>query len=273
MKLQFYAIFYSVLFAHSTYADPINLIDYSAIDVGSTIDFNSISGGSAPGTNYNNILTFGEVLIGGGGINIGERFQGQSLSYSGDSDILSASASSELQVISGSPNQNLNVFNYSGSNVLTGLGRQGFPSGNAIGEGSVAILFDTDQSQFGFQSVGGNSGSATFHFFRRDGSLIDTITPTELTSNSFGVKRDEGVRDIAGISIHNTDPGGIGYDNFVFDKQETALLFREKGEDDSFWGRFGNDIPGFDHVGLQLSDEIIWESHPGYDTGTYTDPT
>ncbi|MGI9506103.1 MAG: hypothetical protein ACR2RE_23940, partial [Geminicoccaceae bacterium] len=78
------------------------------------------------------------------------------------------------------------------TNALAGIGPIGFPNFNGIGEGSVAILFDNDQSQFGFQSVGGNLGTANFDFFRRDGSLIQTLTPTNLTSNSFGFERDGG---------------------------------------------------------------------------------
>jgi len=44
----------------------------------------------------------------------------------------------------------------------------GFPDSEAIGEGAVAILFDNDQSEFGFYSFGGNLGSldsARFEFW------------------------------------------------------------------------------------------------------------
>lgn len=104
-----------------------------------------------------------------------------------------------------------------GTNVLAGLGPTGFPNFNAIGEGAIAILFDNDQSAFGFESVGGNLGDANFDFFARDGSLIGSLTPTGLGTDLFGFSREGGVNDIAGISIWNTDPAGIGFDNIIFD--------------------------------------------------------
>jgi hypothetical protein len=172
--------------------------------------FESVAGGVAPGTNYDGLLNFGGVLI-------GERFAGQVLGASGNSDTLSGSPSGPLTVEPGLAGENTVVFANSGSQVLAGLGPLGFPAFDAIGEGAVAILFDNDQSSFGFRSVGGNLGSATFDFFRRDGSLIDTLMPTGLGVNEFGFLRDGGVRDIAGISIWNTDPAGIAFDDIIFD--------------------------------------------------------
>lgn len=193
-------------------AGPINEVDYFSLTVGQTIDFESLAGGAAPGTNYDGLLNFFGVLI-------GERFDGQVLGVSGDSDTLSGSPSATLSVVAGATNQNLNIFAFGGpeGNVLTGLGPNGFPNFNAIGEGAIAILFDNDQSEFGFQSVGGNLGMAFFDFFRRDGSLIGSLTPTNLGTDFFGFSREGGVQDIAGISIWNNDPAGIGFDNIIFD--------------------------------------------------------
>ena len=53
--------------------------------------------------------------------------------------------------------------------------------------------------------------------FRRDGSLIHSITLSGLTSESFGFTRAGGTKDIAGFSIDNTDTQGIGYDNICHD--------------------------------------------------------
>ena len=202
------------LCAAAAKAAPINEVDYFSLTVGQTIDFNDVAGGPAPGTNYDNLLNFGGILI-------GERFAGQTLSFIAGSDSLSGSPTGPLTVLAGAPNQNLAIaespLEGALTNALAGIGPAGFPSFNGIGEGSVAILFDNDQSQFGFQSVGGNLGTANFDFFRRDGSLIQTLTPTSLTSNSFGFEREGGLNDIAGISIWNTDFGGIGFDNIIFD--------------------------------------------------------
>jgi len=197
--------------ASQAQAAPINEVLYSSLTVGQTIDFEGLVGGGAPGTNYDGVLNFFGVLI-------GERFNGQVLGSSGNSDTLSGLPNGPLSVVVGALNQNLNIFTRApDGNVLTGLGNLGFPNFNAIGEGAVAILFDNDQSEFGFQSVGGDFGDATFEFFRRDGSLIDTLNPAGLGMGLFGFSRDGGVRDIAGISMWNTDPAGIAYDNIIFD--------------------------------------------------------
>ena len=223
------------MYPAATKAAPINEVDYFSLTVGQTIDFNGIDGGPAPGTNYDNLLNFGGILI-------GERFAGQTLSFIGNSDSLSGNPTGPLSVIAGAPNQNLAIaespLEGAFTNALAGIGPIGFPNFNGIGEGSVAILFDNDQSQFGFQSVGGNLGTANFDFFRRDGSLIQTLTPTNLTSNSFGFERDGGVNDIAGISIWNTDFGGIAFDNIIFDIP-------------------GNDFPGGDVPGDVPDDEPV----------------
>lgn len=199
-----------VLLHGTASALPINEVDYFSLTPAATIDFEGLAGGNAPGTNYDGLLTFS-------GATIGERFNGQTLSFSGNSDVLGGSPVGTLSVIAGAANQNLNIFNSSGSQVLTGLGPLGFPAFDAIGEGAIAILFDSDQSEFGFQSVGGNLGGATFDFFRRDGSLIASLNPTGLGVDFFGFMREGGLQDIAGISIWNTDPAGIGFDNIIFD--------------------------------------------------------
>lgn len=192
-------------------ADPINEVDYFSLTGTELIDFESFAGGGAPGTNY-------DGLIDADGATFGERFDGQILGASGNSDTLSGVPVGGLNLVAGAAGQNLNIFTRNpDGNVLTGLGNLGFPDFDAIGEGAIAILFDNDQSEFGFQSVGGNLGDATFEFWARDGSLIATITPTGLGVDFFGFQREGGVQDIAGITIWNTDPAGIGFDDIIFD--------------------------------------------------------
>ncbi|WP_287076303.1 MULTISPECIES: PEP-CTERM sorting domain-containing protein [unclassified Microcystis] len=174
------------------------------------ITFDDVAGGTAPGTNYNAIFE-------SNGADFAERFVGQSLSFSGDSDILSGLPTGPLALQVGAANQNLNVWTYNTSQVLTGLGPKGFPGFDAIGEGSFAVLFDFDQSEFGFDLIGGDGGSATVNFFKRDGSLIDTITLSGLANTSYAFKQTSGIKEIAGISIYNTDPAGIGFDNLIHD--------------------------------------------------------
>lgn len=189
----------------------INQVDYFSLSGTALIDFEGLAGGSAPGTNYDGIID----LV---GASFGERFDGQTLSYSDNSDVIGGTPTGGLSLITGAAGQNLNIVSYStGGNVISGLGQLGFPDFNAIGEGAIAILFDNDQSEFGFQSVGGDLGSATFDFWARDGSFIASISPTNLGTDYFGFSREGGIQDIAGISIWNTDLGGIGFNDIIFD--------------------------------------------------------
>ena len=129
--------------------------------------------------------------------------------------------------MAGAPGRNLNVFFYTTSNVLTGLGPLGFPDFKAIGEGAFALTFSSDQSEFGFQLVGGNGGNAFIDFFLADGSLIDSLTVSGLADTFYGFSRDGGVKDIRGISIWNDDAGGIGFDNLKHDVESNVPTIPE----------------------------------------------
>ncbi|MBI4652594.1 PEP-CTERM sorting domain-containing protein [Candidatus Desantisbacteria bacterium] len=191
-------------------ANPINVVDYSSLTGIGLITFDDVAGGPAPGTNYDNLFESDGAMF-------GEHFAGQTLSYNGNSDVLSgAPTGGTLNLVAGSASQNLNVFNYS-SNVLTGLGPLGFPDFDAIGEGAISLVFDNDQSEFGFQLLGGDMGSAYIYFYARNASLIDTIQLNNLSDSYYGFSREGGVNDIAGISIYNLDGGGIGFDNLKHD--------------------------------------------------------
>jgi hypothetical protein len=67
------------------------------------------------------------------------------------------------------------------------LGPLGFPNLSANGEGALAILFDDDASEFGFEIRGINSGtgSATLDFYRRDGTLIESVNFALLVDGLF----------------------------------------------------------------------------------------
>lgn len=174
------------------------------------------------------LITFDDVaavsynsIFESNGADFGERFTGQSLSIVGDFDQLSGGPTAPLSLATGVAGQNLYVLTYSPSNVLTGLGHLGDTS-SGIGEGSFAVLFDYDQSEFGFDLVGGNGGNAYVSFFRRDGSLIQALTIGGLSDQSYAFHRDGGLSDIAGISIWNDDLAGIGFDNLRHDKPGVA---------------------------------------------------
>lgn len=179
-----------------------------------------------------------EEIFRSGLAQFGERFAGQALTYERQyyysnpndhrntySDILGNTASTQLTLQPGSSGENVTIVRGADNNkqnaAIAGNGKAKHPSPHGLGEGSIAVLFDYDQSEFGFDLLGGQLGSATLQFWDRQGTLMDTL---ELEFNndlgdvkSLGFKTDDSSYSIAGVSIFNTDLGGIGFDNFVFD--------------------------------------------------------
>ena len=191
-------------------------VDYSSLTGTQSASPASVAGGPGVGTNYDNVLVID-------GVAFGERFAGQTVSPLGNFDELGAAPSSGLTLLAGDPGHNLTVFQSPAGAVLSGVGTLGFPAFDAIGEGAVSLLFSSDQSQFGFGLAGGNGGNAYISFFRADGSLIDSITLSNLpVIASYGFSREGGVHDIRGISIWNDDVTGFGFRNFVFDVRSSV---------------------------------------------------
>jgi hypothetical protein len=189
-------------------AAPINLIFPNQLNVTDRIDFNGV-----PLGNHNEIIVLS-------GASFGERFAGQIRSSNGVFDVLSGSPTRPLSLVAGAALRNLEISDNpagpAGNRVLDGLGPRGFPNFNARGEGSVAVLFGVDQSEFGLDILQADGGSAFLSFFRRDGSLIDRITLDDLTDGTVAFRRAGDVQDIAGFSIFNNDPGGLAFDNLRF---------------------------------------------------------
>lgn len=185
----------------------ITQVAYGSLTGAQTVTFDDVPGNA----NYDSIFF-------SNGVGFAERFVGQTLTNSSNFDVLGGAPTGGSLVLQlGAANQNLSVLVNAGTNVLTGLGPLGYPSADSIGEGAFAALFSSDQSQFGFQLVGGDGGTAFVSFFRANGSLIQTIALSGLANTFYGFQRDGGVNDIRGISIYNNDAGGIGFDNLRFD--------------------------------------------------------
>ena len=169
--------------------------------------------GSNPGTNF-------DAVLDAVGADFAERFIGQILTFSGVFDDLLDIPSDPLTLQAGAANQNVGLLTFGGTNTLIGLGPLGFPNANAIGEGSIAVLFDFDQSEVGFTILGAEPtpGAVTINFFKRNpgGFVLETIV---VTSGNGPVlfRRVGGARDIAGFSVINIDGGGVAYDDFKFD--------------------------------------------------------
>lgn len=189
----------------------ITPVNYASLGGSEFVSFAGVTGGASPGTNYDNVLVID-------GVAFGERFAGQTVTPSGNFDILGGTPTAGLTLVAGSGGQNLTVFQAPPGPVLSGNGYPGWPDPNSIGEGAVSLLFTSDQSEFGFRLAGGNAGTATIAFFRVDGSLIQSLALGNLPlTASFGFSRDGAVTDIRGISIWNTDVTGIGLSGFRHD--------------------------------------------------------
>lgn len=199
----------------SAYASIIQ-IDPGSLSGTALVDFEDLGLGNGEQVTFDSTFESGFTLF-------GESFVGQTVSQSGNFDVLSGAPTDPLTLANGPANQNITAIDGGagdiGNTAIAGSGPLGYPDPNAVGEGSIAILFDYDQSEFGFDIVGADGGSATAQFWGRDGSLLDEIIFNLGVAifTSFGFQTDDGSFSIAGVSIFNDDPGGIGFDNFRSD--------------------------------------------------------
>lgn len=149
-----------------------------------------------------------------------EHFAGQDVSSNDQVfDVLSGVPTAPLTLQAGAIGHNLATVSNPASDavVIAGLGVLNLPDNDAIGEGALSVLYRQDQSELGFTIDGADGGTATVSFFRRDGSLIQTLevpVGDNDGATAFAFRRLGGVQDIAGISIQNNDPGGVGYHDF-----------------------------------------------------------
>ncbi len=178
------------------------------------------------------------------GASYGESFQGQALSivvpppsvppFEGDHDGLSGTPSVPLTLLPGGIGLNLSVFDLGlgNGNLLVGCGPSG---GNAcfdgfapeaLGEGAVSILLVQDTDVFGFDVIGHDSGLLGVQFFARDGSSLQNFNlqlpdPVSNPIPYYGFQASPDML-IAGVSLTNLDPNGIGFDNVTFNSNPTT---------------------------------------------------
>lgn len=188
---------------------PVCLVDPNQLNLLEVITFEDVPSGWDPGHRIDETLSLP-------GASFAERFVGQALGTKGDFDTVSGSAISPLTLLPGAPGETLSIIRLMDSNMLNGFGPAGFPSARAQGEGAIAVMFDDDQPAFSFQIIGGESGSATVQFLRRDGSVIHALDVDDLAKEELGFQRAGNEPDIAGFVITNTDPQGLAIDNLRF---------------------------------------------------------
>lgn len=223
LRLLFFVSCFWILGPSSALALPVNTTPYGSLTGTGLIDFNSVPSAPFPGLSTDGVLDLD-------GASFAEHFAGQVLGSAGTFDTVSGSPSDPLVLVPGATNENITVGNAGGVVGIAGLGPDGWPLGSANGEGAIAILFDDDTSEFGLEILGvdASTGGATFDFYRRNGTLIDSVTVPLPGDGAFGFVRELGTVDIAGVVITNDDVGGIAIDNVVFEQPvpepSTALL-------------------------------------------------
>lgn len=230
------AILSAVLASTSAMAAPINQGSYTLLAGSDVVTFNEIDTKIDFANPSSTGVSVDDILI-SGGVGFGERFSGQQLSTSGNFDVPSGSPIGPLTLQVGSTGENLypvtaRVFSLQPlqlDNVLAGIGKRGASSNSGVGEGSISILFSSDQSQFGLQLFGVTAGNTYFNFFRDDGSLIQSFTERVSNKSYLGFFRDAGIKDIRGVTIWNDDNGGLAIDNVKHDVASSISAVPEAG--------------------------------------------
>ena len=214
----------------------VTQVDYNSLTGTEFVSFSDIVPAPGAGTNYNGVIIID-------GVAFGEHFDGQTVTPSGNFDVLGGSPSGYLSLQAGAAGQNIASLISPAGVVLSGIGPAGYPVFDAIGEGAISLLFSSDQSEFGFRLTGGHGGNAYVNFYGYDGSLIDSFILSNLPLVSlFGFSRDGGVNDIRGVSIWNDDTTGIGLTGF---RHDAASAVPEPGT----WATM---LLGFSAVGFAM---------------------
>lgn len=116
-----------------------------------------------------------EVLV-RDGTTFGERFAAQTGQANGDFDVITGHPFRPLTVIDGGEGQTLGALHVRGSIVLHGQDSHVYLKVEAVGEGAIAVLFESDQPTVAFDIAGGEQGYATIQFINGQGEQIDSVT-------------------------------------------------------------------------------------------------
>ncbi|MGH9462903.1 MAG: hypothetical protein ACRD1X_16930, partial [Vicinamibacteria bacterium] len=258
-------------------ADPVNLVPYDSIGP-HIVDFEDVVGFRLPQVAiYNGVLKSGDVRF-------SERFVGQTLtveppvSDGGPVDVLSGMPSEPLALQPGEPNKNLAVLTQGepSTNVLFPCGNLTCRLFNGLGEGAVALIFPAPVSAFGFTAGFGDpggdpDGDIVVQFFRADGSQIVAISlfvDDFPAIGSFGFQREGGIKDIAGVSIHTSDPAGLFYDDFRYGDLDFGISCSPSFLDSSASATCTIETP----EGLDAPVELSCESLPDGVTCEFSPP-
>ncbi|MEO1541111.1 MAG: hypothetical protein AAFU59_12035 [Pseudomonadota bacterium] len=211
----------AALAASASSAASIVPVAYADLTDTVQIDLSPLNAPAVPGATFDSVIDLD-------GIKIAERFAGQVLGQTGTFDTISGTPTGPLTLVAGAPGANVTVVDL-GIDVIVGSGPSGFPNIDAFGEGALSFLFDEDTSRFGFRVAGAGGagavpGTLKAEFFSRDGTLLGAIEDTLVDGARLGFATVSGMATIAGVTITNADPEGIGLLDILYDRPAPVPL-------------------------------------------------
>ncbi|HEY0953323.1 MAG TPA: PEP-CTERM sorting domain-containing protein [Roseateles sp.] len=203
------------LAAGSAQAAATSEVAYGSL-TGSTITFSSLTEGDIDG-----LLTLG-------GVQFGERFDGQELAYTLAPRVGSETPAQDrfdnlsfgsplagLTLLAGAAGANLGAYDYGDAHGVALFGA-GADASYAAGLGAISARFGAPVSALGFQLRDVDGGAVTLSLYRLDGSLIEHVDLSGRSDGFFAFARSGGTADIAGFSLTNSDGYyGVSMDNLV----------------------------------------------------------
>ncbi|MBT9503311.1 MAG: PEP-CTERM sorting domain-containing protein [Burkholderiaceae bacterium] len=201
---------------------PVQGVAYASLS-GTLQDFESLAVSDPAG----NLL---EGIVSLGGVQFGERFDGQELGVTKAprpgviaqdwfDDLTYGAPLAGLSLLAGAAGSNLGGYDYGDANgkALTGIGPQNSDGGDVFGLGAISARFAVGQSALGFQVRDADGGAGFLSVYRLDGSLIQTLTLGPLQNSFYAFARSDGMADIAGFSLYQSDSYyGIAIDNLIY---------------------------------------------------------
>ncbi|WP_306150899.1 hypothetical protein [Roseovarius sp. MMSF_3281] len=212
---------------HAQAIEPVPYADLQST-LQARITFDTLPRQPEPGFKFDAAMRLGRAWM-------GQHFDGQSRHNRGGFDHVTGTPDAPLRVQPGARGQNLSVAYHQGfeSNALFPLGPAGFPSLSARGEGAVALLFDQGQHALALKvhsdyvSPLGRApepGQVFLTLYTRQGMVIARHTrPLRPGITQIGLRRANGLPDIAGVLITNDDPGGIAIDDILYQTAPAAF--------------------------------------------------
>jgi hypothetical protein len=217
------AIAAAVLLAAGTAQAAVQAVDYASLQ-GSRVDFQSLSVSDPLGSLIDGVLTMG-------GVQFGERFEGQWLSLAkaprpGEplaqdwfDDLGFGAPVAGLNLLAGAAGANLGAYDYGDADgiALAGIGPQNPDGSDPFGSGAISARFASGQSALGFQLREADGGAGWLALYRADGSLIESVALGSLGNGYYAYARQGGQADIAGFSLYHRDSYyGVAIDNLVY---------------------------------------------------------